>query len=214
MYRAGSAADRRWLPRSAPTARHAQLVPVVAQGLRLPPPSPARGPRWCPAPLNLPEVPQEVIGVPVGAGRYPSPGGCLGQDLHEACRVAGEVAQIVQVLRAAAGVHGSQPYRRPVTDSGSSQRTPRGRNWMLIRGPTYLVVLGTECSQVRWHDPPITSRSPWPRTWRVVPPRPPPRGRRSSARGAPTEMMATSVSCQDPRPMVSPCQATESRPSR
>ena len=33
---------------------------------------------------------------------------------------------------------------------------------MLIRGPVGLAVFGTECSQVRWQDPPITSRSPWP----------------------------------------------------
>jgi len=29
------------------------------------------------------------------------------------------------------------------------QRTPRGRNWMLIRGPTGLALLGIACSQVR-----------------------------------------------------------------
>ena len=31
---------------------------------------------------------------------------------------------------------------------------------MLIRGPTGRVVFGIECSHVRWHDPPITNRSP------------------------------------------------------
>ncbi len=31
---------------------------------------------------------------------------------------------------------------------------------MLTRGPAGADVLGTACSQVRWHDPPITSRSP------------------------------------------------------
>ena len=36
---------------------------------------------------------------------------------------------------------------------------------MLIRGPVCRVVLGTACSQVRWQLPPITIRSPWPRSW-------------------------------------------------
>src|SRR4051812_7682947 len=40
------------------------------------------------------------------------------------------------------------------------QATPRGRNWTLTRGPTGLAVLGMQCSQVRWQDPPITTRSP------------------------------------------------------
>ena len=42
------------------------------------------------------------------------------------------------------------------------QRTPAGRNWTEIRGPTGLVVLGTQWSQVRWHEPPMTTRSPCP----------------------------------------------------
>jgi hypothetical protein len=43
---------------------------------------------------------------------------------------------------------------------------------------------------------------------------PPPRGRNASVRTAPTEMIATMVSSVEPRPIVSPCQATLSRPSR
>ncbi len=35
-----------------------------------------------------------------------------------------------------------------------------------------------------------------------------------AARGAPTETIATMVSWVEPRPIVSPCQATLSRPSR
>ena len=42
------------------------------------------------------------------------------------------------------------------------QRTPRGRNWIEMRGPTARAVLGTACSQVRWQLPPITTRSPCP----------------------------------------------------
>src|SRR3954453_18321819 len=48
--------------------------------------------------------------------------------------------------------HGENPEER--------QATPRGRNWTLTRGPTGLAVLGMQCSQVRWQDPPITTRSP------------------------------------------------------
>ena len=43
---------------------------------------------------------------------------------------------------------------------------------------------------------------------------PPPRGRSASRRGSPNETIATIVSWVLPRPMVSPCQATLSRPSR
>ena len=53
------------------------------------------------------------------------------------------------------------------------QRTPRGRNCTLIRGPTAWDVFGTACSQVRWQLPPMTSRSPWPTSNRSEPPRPP-----------------------------------------
>jgi MftR C-terminal domain len=44
----------------------------------------------------------------------------------------------------------------------AAQRTPRGRNCTLIRGPVARLVFGTACSKVRWQLPPITSRSPWP----------------------------------------------------
>lgn len=40
------------------------------------------------------------------------------------------------------------------------QRTPAGRNWMLIRGSVTRALLGTQCSQVRWQEPPMTIRSP------------------------------------------------------
>ena len=43
---------------------------------------------------------------------------------------------------------------------------------------------------------------------------PPPRGRSTRSRGAPTDRMATMVSWSRERPMRSPCQATESCPSR
>lgn len=33
---------------------------------------------------------------------------------------------------------------------------------MLMRGPAALALFGTQCSQVRWQEPPITTRSPWP----------------------------------------------------
>jgi hypothetical protein len=44
-----------------------------------------------------------------------------------------------------------------------AHRTPRGRNWTLMRGPTGRADLGIACSQVRWQLPPMTIRSPWPR---------------------------------------------------
>ena len=37
---------------------------------------------------------------------------------------------------------------------------------------------------------------------------PPPRGRNARVRAEPTEMIATVVSSVEPRPIVSPCQAT------
>ena len=43
---------------------------------------------------------------------------------------------------------------------------------------------------------------------------PPRRGRSTSLRGSPSDTIATIVSWVFPRPMVSPCQATLSRPSR
>ena len=48
----------------------------------------------------------------------------------------------------------------PVTRARADQATPRGRNCTLTRGPTGLVVLGMQCSHVRWHEPPMTTRSP------------------------------------------------------
>ena len=92
------------------------------------------------------------------------------------------------------------------------QRTLCGRNWMLMRGPTGRAVLSTACSQVRWHEPPITSRSPWPTGNETD--GPPVRGRRDSRRASPRDKIATMVSCVLLRPMVSPCQATLSLPSR
>jgi hypothetical protein len=93
----------------------------------------------------------------------------------------------------------------------SSQKTLSGRNCTEIRGPAW-ATFGTACSQVRWHEPPITTRSPWPISNEID--SPPPRGRIASRRGSPKETIATMVSVCLPLPMVSPCQATESRPSR
>ena len=83
---------------------------------------------------------------------------------------------------------------------------------MLTRGPAAADVLGTECSQVRWHDPPITNRSPWACGSRNE--GPPPRRRIAKVRVAPRLTIATMVSSVLLRPMVSPCQATLSEPSR
>src|SRR4051794_39473095 len=103
------------------------------------------------------------------------------------------------------GVPGGRP--------GPLQATPAGRNWTLTRGPTGFVVFGIQCSQVRWHEPPMTTRSPCPRGKRRLA-APPPAGRSSSGRGEPNDTIATIVSALRPRPMRSPCQATLSRPSR
>src|SRR5271168_5325718 len=83
---------------------------------------------------------------------------------------------------------------------------------MLTRGPAGDEVLGTACSQVRWHDPPITSRSPCDCGSRND--GPPPRLRNAKVRVAPRLTIATMVSSELLRPMVSPCQATLSDPSR
>ena len=99
----------------------------------------------------------------------------------------------------------------PPEHARRGHHTPAGRNCTLMRGPAARA-FGTACSHVRWHDPPITRRSPDPRVKRSD--RPPPRGRRARVRTSPSETMATSVSCERPRPMRSPCQATESDPSR
>src|SRR5215831_13289955 len=103
--------------------------------------------------------------------------------------------------------------RAPAAPAAIRQRTPRGRNCTLIRGPVTRVLLGTACSQVRWQLPPMTSRSPWPTSWRNVGPLPS-RGRSSRGRGVPSDTIATTVSSVLPRPIVSPCHATLSRPSR
>ena len=103
-------------------------------------------------------------------------------------------------------------YQAHASSRRESQRTPAGRNWMLMRGPSTRERLGTECSHVRWQLPPITKRSPLPTSkWREGPP---PRGRKRKLRGAPNETIATNVSTVLPRPMVSPCHATLSLPSR
>ena len=115
------------------------------------------------------------------------------------------------VLEAGAGRHSSCWCCCGGCCAGRDQKTLSGRNWTDIRGPEW-ATLGTACSQVRWHDPPITTRSPWPMVSAID--APPPRGRSSSRRGSPTLTMATMVSAVRPRPIVSPCHATESRPSR
>lgn len=83
---------------------------------------------------------------------------------------------------------------------------------MLTRGPAGADVLGTACSQVRWQEPPITSRSPCASGRRKD--GPPPRRLNAKVRVAPRLTIATMVSSELLRPMVSPCQATLSEPSR
>ena len=61
----------------------------------------------------------------------------------------------------AAGPNNTSGFNNDSPMSGHlCQRTPRGRNCTLIRGPTGWDVFGTACSQVRWQLPPMTSRSP------------------------------------------------------
>ena len=72
--------------------------------------------------------------------------------------------------------------------------------------------LGTACSQVRWQEPPITTRSPWPIVTAIESRRR--RGaQREAARVADGDDRDHGV-VGAPRPILSPCQATESRPSR
>ena len=44
-----------------------------------------------PEPLNPAEVPQKVVGFPVGARRHPHLRGRLAQDLRKACGILGQV---------------------------------------------------------------------------------------------------------------------------
>src|SRR6185437_4997632 len=83
---------------------------------------------------------------------------------------------------------GDRGLRGPTRISQGSQNTPRGRYCTEIRGPAW-ATLGTACSHVRWHEPPITSRSPCPISKEIDPP--PPRGRSASRRGSPKDTIAT-----------------------
>src|SRR5688572_24418474 len=63
-----------------------------------------------------------------------------------------------------------------------------GRNITAMRGAAR-ASFGTECWKVRWHVPPMTSRSPEPNE--NASERPPPLGRNKNRRGAPSESVAT-----------------------
>ena len=73
------------------------------------------------------------------------------------------------------------PPRVAALGTRPDQNTLSGRNCTEIRGPAW-ATLGTACSQVRWQEPPMTSRSPWP----IGPNRSPPRVAEPSRRGSPT----------------------------
>ena len=72
-------------------------------------------------------------------------------------------------------------------------------------------VLGTLCCHVRWHVPPITSRSPGPGCNPTD--GPPPVGRSRNGRTAPSDTSAT-VADGSSLATRSPCHATLSAPSR
>ena len=57
-----------------------------------------------------------------------------------------------------AGCAPAEPRWSPPSAGGSKEFN--GRNWTVIQAPAG--DLGTACSQVRWQEPPITIRSPWP----------------------------------------------------
>ena len=103
---------------------------------------------------------------------------------------------------------GSPGDRADVKPAGRfvAQNTPRGRNCTEIRGPAW-ATFGTACSQVRWQEPPMTTRSPWPISNESD--SPPPRGRSASRRGSPKETIATIVSCgaASPEPVTVPGDA-------
>ena len=93
-------------------------------------------------------------------------------------------------------------------------RKPSGhapwRNVMEMRGSAWRT-FGTLCSQSCWQAPPITNRSPRPRSKERA--RPPPRGRSRNGRRPPTLTMTTKGLVTVLR-WRSPCQATESSPLR
>ena len=123
----------------------------------------------------------------------------------------------VENVGAALSRHGTLTHddfgtrRRPPANP-HPHRTPVERYCTLMRGPPTRTDLGTECCQVRWQLPPMTSRSPAPRSKRRA--GPPPVGRSRNRRRSPSDSTATRVSDDEFRPMVSPCQATLSVPSR
>ena len=106
----------------------------------------------------------------------------------------------VQAARAVLGGRGAPgQLTGPSADRAdviADQRTYAWRNWTLIRGPTPRH-FGTACCQVRWHDPPMTSRSPGP--GRYSRDGPPPVGRSRNGRVAPRETSATTRLGQLPR---------------
>src|SRR6476661_7243101 len=133
--------------------------------------------------------------------RFPAPP--AGDVVRRPSRAARRMENSTRAARLPAG--GSRPpyCAGQMPRSGAGQATPAGRNCTLTRGPTRLAVLGMQCSHVRWHEPPMTTRSPWPSGKRRL--SPPPTGRSISGRGDPNETIATMVSADRPRPMRSPC---------
>ena len=122
-----------------------------------------------------------------------------------------------------AGAHRHHQGRHSTSScavAAAAQATPRGRNCTLTRGPTGFVVLGTACSQVRWHEPPMTSRSPeWSSNARDAPPptgrsRPRGGGRRRPARSsggcAPAGRRAARPPTGTSRPRSTACPASAS----
>src|SRR5438445_13882268 len=73
-----------------------------------------------------------------------------------------------------------------------------------MRGPARFT-LGTLWSQSRWVRPPVTRRSPRPRT--KARDAPPPFGRRRNVRGSPSDTSAT-IGSSISSAIRSPCQAT------
>ena len=67
-----------------------------------------------------------------------------------------------RACRAAVAPPTSSPAVEALTRPTSSRHRPGAQLHADALGPTGRVVLGTACCHVRWNDPPMTNRSPWP----------------------------------------------------
>ena len=137
--------------RRCPDVPHSEVRSVGPRG-------PRRAPKITRLPRALQGVRADACSVGQGAGRRAAG--------RQDCVELPATALRRPARRRRLGRPRWAPARRPTAgrplarSRAGGQATPRGRNCTLTRGPTGLAVLGMQCSHVRWHDPPMTTRSP------------------------------------------------------